>query len=187
MSRWPPTIGMPPRVWLGVRYTKAPAWPPMYKRKLSLARSWAVASVAATVARRANIVMLRQSRLIAPVSLECAARAVELRRGRWKSRGLLEAPRCELTCFQIRLWEQWGRTVRPRCHGELARRGPAGQIRPRRPPTLRNAVSACSRSWRVWAAEIWQRTRACPCGTVSYTHLRAHETPEHLVCRLLLE
>src|SRR5678816_311323 len=23
-------------------------------------------------------------------------------------------------------------------------------------------------------------------GTVSYTHLRAHETPEHLVCRLLL-
>ena len=22
---------------------------------------------------------------------------------------------------------------------------------------------------------------------VSYTHLRAHETPEHLVCRLLLE
>eukprot|EP00658_Telonema_sp_P-2_P067917 TRINITY_DN56852_c0_g1_i1.p1 TRINITY_DN56852_c0_g1~~TRINITY_DN56852_c0_g1_i1.p1 ORF type:complete len:215 (+),score=40.70 TRINITY_DN56852_c0_g1_i1:3-647(+) len=25
------------------------------------------------------------------------------------------------------------------------------------------------------------------CRTVSYTHLRAHETPEHLVCRLLLE
>ena len=25
------------------------------------------------------------------------------------------------------------------------------------------------------------------CGAVSYTHLRAHETPEHLVCRLLLE
>src|SRR5678815_3643010 len=24
-----------------------------------------------------------------------------------------------------------------------------------------------------------------PTGTVSYTHLRAHETPEHLVCRLL--
>ena len=23
-------------------------------------------------------------------------------------------------------------------------------------------------------------------GTVSYTHLRAHETPDHLVCRLLL-
>ena len=27
----------------------------------------------------------------------------------------------------------------------------------------------------------------CGTGTVSYTHLRAHETPEHLVCRLLLE
>eukprot|EP00658_Telonema_sp_P-2_P004826 TRINITY_DN11801_c0_g1_i4.p1 TRINITY_DN11801_c0_g1~~TRINITY_DN11801_c0_g1_i4.p1 ORF type:complete len:113 (-),score=14.47 TRINITY_DN11801_c0_g1_i4:73-411(-) len=26
----------------------------------------------------------------------------------------------------------------------------------------------------------------CP-HSVSYTHLRAHETPEHLVCRLLLE
>src|SRR5678815_1990183 len=26
-----------------------------------------------------------------------------------------------------------------------------------------------------------------PLETVSYTHLRAHETPEHLVCRLLLE
>eukprot|EP00658_Telonema_sp_P-2_P011287 TRINITY_DN14281_c0_g1_i5.p1 TRINITY_DN14281_c0_g1~~TRINITY_DN14281_c0_g1_i5.p1 ORF type:complete len:263 (+),score=74.97 TRINITY_DN14281_c0_g1_i5:94-882(+) len=28
---------------------------------------------------------------------------------------------------------------------------------------------------------------AAPQGPVSYTHLRAHETPEHLVCRLLLE
>src|SRR5678815_3465979 len=27
----------------------------------------------------------------------------------------------------------------------------------------------------------------CGIGAVSYTHLRAHETPEHLVCRLLLE
>eukprot|EP00658_Telonema_sp_P-2_P052919 TRINITY_DN41279_c0_g1_i1.p1 TRINITY_DN41279_c0_g1~~TRINITY_DN41279_c0_g1_i1.p1 ORF type:complete len:106 (-),score=44.46 TRINITY_DN41279_c0_g1_i1:69-386(-) len=26
-----------------------------------------------------------------------------------------------------------------------------------------------------------------PLMAVSYTHLRAHETPEHLVCRLLLE
>ena len=44
----------------------------------------------------------------------------------------------------------------------------------------------------------WLRLLAnnCVCGldvdgkyttTVSYTHLRAHETPEHLVCRLLLE
>src|SRR5678816_4677626 len=29
--------------------------------------------------------------------------------------------------------------------------------------------------------------RARRCCPVSYTHLRAHETPEHLVCRLLLE
>src|SRR5678815_3936283 len=28
---------------------------------------------------------------------------------------------------------------------------------------------------------------ATPNPSVSYTHLRAHETPEHLVCRLLLE
>ena len=27
----------------------------------------------------------------------------------------------------------------------------------------------------------------CELMPVSYTHLRAHETPEHLVCRLLLE
>ena len=30
-------------------------------------------------------------------------------------------------------------------------------------------------------------TRCKDLGAVSYTHLRAHETPEHLVCRLLLE
>src|SRR5678816_4670225 len=30
-------------------------------------------------------------------------------------------------------------------------------------------------------------TASAPAGSVSYTHLRAHETPEHLVCRLLLE
>ena len=36
--------------------------------------------------------------------------------------------------------------------------------------------AAGSDTWRVYRIE-----------TVSYTHLRAHETPEHLVCRLLLE
>src|SRR5678816_3948376 len=30
-------------------------------------------------------------------------------------------------------------------------------------------------------------TPSMPLRSVSYTHLRAHETPEHLVCRLLLE
>src|SRR5678816_4154599 len=41
----------------------------------------------------------------------------------------------------------------------------------------------------TWYAKSWQRTHvntACKL-PVSYTHLRAHETPEHLVCRLLLE
>src|SRR5678815_3506266 len=30
----------------------------------------------------------------------------------------------------------------------------------------------------------WMATRFVTIWTVSYTHLRAHETPEHLVCRL---
>ena len=33
-------------------------------------------------------------------------------------------------------------------------------------------------------AQVEESTSVVP---VSYTHLRAHETPEHLVCRLLLE
>eukprot|EP00658_Telonema_sp_P-2_P034769 TRINITY_DN25376_c0_g1_i2.p2 TRINITY_DN25376_c0_g1~~TRINITY_DN25376_c0_g1_i2.p2 ORF type:complete len:115 (-),score=30.38 TRINITY_DN25376_c0_g1_i2:18-362(-) len=34
----------------------------------------------------------------------------------------------------------------------------------------------------------WFRSeKDCGMSPVSYTHLRAHETPEHLVCRLLLE
>src|SRR5678816_2857953 len=39
---------------------------------------------------------------------------------------------------------------------------------------------ACS--LRAWLFGIAYRVVADP---VSYTHLRAHETPEHLVCRLL--
>src|SRR5678815_3935739 len=37
--------------------------------------------------------------------------------------------------------------------------------------------------WR-WT---WADRRSDGFRPVSYTHLRAHETPEHLVCRLLLE
>src|SRR5678816_527749 len=38
------------------------------------------------------------------------------------------------------------------------------------------------------AADVELHAIAHGCaGAVSYTHLRAHETPEHLVCRLLLE
>src|SRR5674536_391916 len=57
------------------------------------------------------------------------------------------------------------------------RQGPAAQRRgigPGTPPTSR--PRSRPRSRRVGVA-----------GPVSYTHLRAHETPEHLVCRLLLE
>eukprot|EP00658_Telonema_sp_P-2_P069495 TRINITY_DN58778_c0_g1_i1.p1 TRINITY_DN58778_c0_g1~~TRINITY_DN58778_c0_g1_i1.p1 ORF type:complete len:112 (+),score=16.66 TRINITY_DN58778_c0_g1_i1:65-400(+) len=34
---------------------------------------------------------------------------------------------------------------------------------------------------------MWMLVLLTTLTTVSYTHLRAHETPEHLVCRLLLE
>eukprot|EP00658_Telonema_sp_P-2_P047057 TRINITY_DN35556_c0_g1_i1.p1 TRINITY_DN35556_c0_g1~~TRINITY_DN35556_c0_g1_i1.p1 ORF type:complete len:104 (-),score=26.11 TRINITY_DN35556_c0_g1_i1:27-338(-) len=37
------------------------------------------------------------------------------------------------------------------------------------------------------ALVVRTNTNLPPVGAVSYTHLRAHETPEHLVCRLLLE
>eukprot|EP00658_Telonema_sp_P-2_P034435 TRINITY_DN25144_c0_g2_i1.p1 TRINITY_DN25144_c0_g2~~TRINITY_DN25144_c0_g2_i1.p1 ORF type:complete len:221 (+),score=40.80 TRINITY_DN25144_c0_g2_i1:155-817(+) len=37
------------------------------------------------------------------------------------------------------------------------------------------------------AVGVSKGTAAATTVTVSYTHLRAHETPEHLVCRLLLE
>src|SRR5678815_5882281 len=46
--------------------------------------------------------------------------------------------------------------------------------------------------WHPWV-RLERRTRAIladrlslGASSVSYTHLRAHETPEHLVCRLLL-
>eukprot|EP00658_Telonema_sp_P-2_P015870 TRINITY_DN16132_c0_g1_i2.p1 TRINITY_DN16132_c0_g1~~TRINITY_DN16132_c0_g1_i2.p1 ORF type:complete len:106 (+),score=21.52 TRINITY_DN16132_c0_g1_i2:150-467(+) len=40
-----------------------------------------------------------------------------------------------------------------------------------------------------WDGCKWWGVDDCShgCAAVSYTHLRAHETPEHLVCRLLLE
>src|SRR5678815_3224626 len=47
-----------------------------------------------------------------------------------------------------------------------------------------NMCGAHARSFRGSA----RLSRATSCrDPVSYTHLRAHETPEHLVCRLLLE
>ena len=45
--------------------------------------------------------------------------------------------------------------------------------------------------WQVDASKptalIYAHYDVQPPDPVSYTHLRAHETPEHLVCRLLLE
>src|SRR5678815_1226920 len=37
------------------------------------------------------------------------------------------------------------------------------------------------------ATSVWINEKGPFFNHVSYTHLRAHETPEHLVCRLLLE
>src|SRR5674536_390815 len=36
-------------------------------------------------------------------------------------------------------------------------------------------------------SQVYFTPTSCHVMAVSYTHLRAHETPEHLVCRLLLE
>ena len=44
--------------------------------------------------------------------------------------------------------------------------------------TLQTTTDTTLNLWLQEAAYI---------NAVSYTHLRAHETPEHLVCRLLLE
>ena len=43
-----------------------------------------------------------------------------------------------------------------------------------------------ARTYDAIKRRTWLGTGRCQ-GAVSYTHLRAHETPEHLVCRLLLE
>src|SRR5678815_5894852 len=48
--------------------------------------------------------------------------------------------------------------------------------------TSSSPAMAATRSLPPPCASCSRRPR-----TVSYTHLRAHETPEHLVCRLLLE
>src|SRR5678815_5909200 len=62
--------------------------------------------------------------------------------------------------------------------------GPAGSA---------SAALLADAGWRVLAIDRATFPREKPCSeymspeavrTVSYTHLRAHETPEHLVCRL---
>ena len=48
---------------------------------------------------------------------------------------------------------------------------------------IKDNTSGGEWDWEVLANE-WNSEEL---EAVSYTHLRAHETPEHLVCRLLLE
>src|SRR5678816_4828505 len=49
---------------------------------------------------------------------------------------------------------------------------------------LNSAASSGASFWGFSFKPFEQESFPC---SVSYTHLRAHETPEHLVCRLLLE
>src|SRR5678816_3442428 len=58
------------------------------------------------------------------------------------------------------------------------------------PVTLRHRRQQYADLLQIASAEIdWLYDYIAKSGyaPVSYTHLRAHETPEHLVCRLLLE
>eukprot|EP00658_Telonema_sp_P-2_P052233 TRINITY_DN4042_c0_g1_i3.p2 TRINITY_DN4042_c0_g1~~TRINITY_DN4042_c0_g1_i3.p2 ORF type:complete len:106 (+),score=13.02 TRINITY_DN4042_c0_g1_i3:700-1017(+) len=55
---------------------------------------------------------------------------------------------------------------------------------------LSYTVGAARTAWKHLCSAGWPssiETAPASIGAVSYTHLRAHETPEHLVCRLLLE
>src|SRR5678815_2823183 len=52
---------------------------------------------------------------------------------------------------------------------------------------IRDSVRGSERDRRDGRQPAGGRSRSIGRVAVSYTHLRAHETPEHLVCRLLLE
>src|SRR5678815_3852536 len=52
-------------------------------------------------------------------------------------------------------------------------------------PHDEKAVANLCRRWKTELVCVDNHVRLLV--AVSYTHLRAHETPEHLVCRLLLE
>eukprot|EP00658_Telonema_sp_P-2_P006257 TRINITY_DN12393_c0_g1_i3.p1 TRINITY_DN12393_c0_g1~~TRINITY_DN12393_c0_g1_i3.p1 ORF type:complete len:101 (-),score=28.27 TRINITY_DN12393_c0_g1_i3:49-351(-) len=57
---------------------------------------------------------------------------------------------------------------------------------PRYPPSTTRSKSSPYPS-SMSDLSLYQYLSLDPTMSVSYTHLRAHETPEHLVCRLLLE
>ena len=52
---------------------------------------------------------------------------------------------------------------------------------------LRNASGGLMRLLGEASVVMCNDKHSAHSTAVSYTHLRAHETPEHLVCRLLLE
>eukprot|EP00658_Telonema_sp_P-2_P072906 TRINITY_DN61990_c0_g2_i1.p1 TRINITY_DN61990_c0_g2~~TRINITY_DN61990_c0_g2_i1.p1 ORF type:complete len:133 (+),score=26.84 TRINITY_DN61990_c0_g2_i1:79-477(+) len=55
------------------------------------------------------------------------------------------------------------------------------------PLILQHGACTTGYSMALLAGLLTQGRRVIVPDPVSYTHLRAHETPEHLVCRLLLE
>src|SRR5678816_3732787 len=73
-----------------------------------------------------------------------------------------------------------------------------GSRKVKRPHTAMYSSSSWARRFITVFRSTWQRAAVSARAShmpaslhepdaVSYTHLRAHETPEHLVCRLLLE
>eukprot|EP00658_Telonema_sp_P-2_P024048 TRINITY_DN19650_c0_g1_i5.p1 TRINITY_DN19650_c0_g1~~TRINITY_DN19650_c0_g1_i5.p1 ORF type:complete len:112 (-),score=19.37 TRINITY_DN19650_c0_g1_i5:83-418(-) len=63
---------------------------------------------------------------------------------------------------------------------------PSGPVAASHAHPGRPAPQSC-RGIAAWSDKAERQLRCCLSQAVSYTHLRAHETPEHLVCRLLLE
>src|SRR5678815_157172 len=55
------------------------------------------------------------------------------------------------------------------------------------PERILISIAACRLvHWQISSFSTEDNTGTISLVAVSYTHLRAHETPEHLVCRLLL-
>src|SRR5678815_5918840 len=52
-----------------------------------------------------------------------------------------------------------------------------------KPLTIGSSCSICSDWPHCTITAVQSSSCALACTAVSYTHLRAHETPEHLVCR----